>query len=168
MRIINLILNRFEEIIVSISLAVGTILTFTEVILRYFFGSSLGFTHELVIYLLIATGLIGASIGVRNKVHIGVDLAIQQFPYAVQKVIVILTNLLAIGFCVTYTFLGIEQVSIMADLGLVTPEMQIPAYIPILLVPISFGLITIRFIQHLVSVVKTPAHEILQQEEGVH
>jgi C4-dicarboxylate transporter DctQ subunit len=168
MGVINLILNRLEEIIVSISLTVATILTFTEVILRYFFGSSLGFTHEIVVYLLIATGLIGASIGVRNKVHIGVDLAIQQFPYGVQKVIVIVTNLLAIGFCVIYTFLGIEQVTIMAELGQVTPEMRIPFYVPLLLVPISFGLISIRFIQQLVSVVKTPAHEILQQEEGVH
>lgn len=168
MNIINSTLNRLEEIIVVFSLAVASILTFLEVILRYFFGSSLGFTHEVVVYLLIGTGLIGASIGVRNKVHIGVDLAIQQFPYAVQKAIVILTHLLSIAFCVTYTFLGIEQVQIIANFGQVTPEMQIPLYIPILLVPIAFALMSIRFIQQLVRVWKTPAHEILQQEEGVH
>ncbi|TLS36580.1 TRAP transporter small permease [Pseudalkalibacillus caeni] len=168
MKMINTFLDRVEEIIVAVSLTIAVALTFTEVILRKFFGSSLGFTQEAVIYLLIIAGLIGASIGVRKKVHLGVDLVIQQYSPKVQKAIVIATTTISVLFCLTFTFLGIEQVQVIATFGQVTPEMEIPLYIPIMVVPISFGLMSFRFIQQLVNNIKTPAEEILQQEEGAH
>lgn len=80
MKALNNIFGKFEAFVIGFALALATILTFIEVVLRYVFGASLGFTHELVVYLLIITGLIGAAYGVQRKVHIGVDLLIQQFP----------------------------------------------------------------------------------------
>ncbi|KGX89711.1 TRAP transporter small permease [Pontibacillus marinus] len=169
MKVLNSIINKFEEVVVIISLAVATTLTFIEVILRKFFGSSLGFTHELVVYLLITAGLIGAAIGVREKVHLGVDIVIQQFPLGLQKTIVIVTQIASVLFCLIITILGVQQVQNIAEFGQVTPEMEIPFFIPLLIVPISFGLMTLRFTQQLIQIMRTPAKGLLQEEEdAVH
>jgi len=166
MKALHSIINKLEEIIVVITLAVATILTFVEVVLRKFFGSSLGFSHELVVYLLITAGLIGASIGVREKVHLGVDLVIQQFPFGMQKMIVIATQIVSILFCTIIAVLGVQHVQNIAEFGQVTPEMEIQLFIPLLIVPISFGLMTLRFTQQLIQIIKTPAKGLLQEEEG--
>jgi C4-dicarboxylate transporter DctQ subunit len=165
---LNVALNRFEEIIVSSTLAIAAFLTFIEVILRYVFGASLGFTHEAVVFLLIITGLIGASIGVRKRVHIGVDILVKQFPFKLQKSVAISTYLLSTLFCVIVMILGYEHVQILAKFGQVTPEMEIPLYIPKSIVPIAFGLMSLRFIQETVVLFKTPSEEIFKEEEGVH
>jgi C4-dicarboxylate transporter, DctQ subunit len=165
---LNKLLSRLEEVIVAVTLTIAVIFTFIEVILRKFFGSSLGFTHEAVVYLLIFSGLIGASIGVREKVHLGVDLVVQQFPYKVQKTLVLLTNLTSILFCFIIAGLGVQQVQNIAAFGQVTPELEIPLFVPLLIVPIAFSLMAIRFIQQLITIIKTPAEEVLQQEGGAH
>lgn len=162
------ILDRLEEIIVSITIAIATVLSFIEVVLRYVFDSSLGFTQELVIYLLITAGLIGASMGIRSKVHIGVDVIVKQFPFPLQKGIKLAVLTTCIAFCIIITFLGIQQVQILMDFGQVTPEMEIPYYVPLLIIPISFGLMSIRFIQEIVKQTKIPAEKTYIEEEGVH
>lgn len=166
MKFINLILCRIEEIIVAVTLALAAILTFIEVLLRYGFNSSLGFTHELVVFLLIVSGLIGSSIGVRKKVHLGVEILIEQFSPRTQKIIMVGSNLFNFLFCFIIAWLGIEQVKILSAFGQVTPEMGIPNYIPMLVIPISFGLMSLRYVQEVIILVKTPVEDWLIKEEG--
>ncbi|MCF6092982.1 TRAP transporter small permease [Microaerobacter geothermalis] len=168
MKLFNRILNRLEEIIVIISLAIATTVTFIEVILRYGFGSSLGISQELAIFLLIFTGLIGSSIGVREKVHIGVDLVIKTFPLPLQKIMSIFGLLLSAIFTLIIAILGIMHVQNLVNFGQVTPEMEIPIYVPRMIIPIAFGLITFRFIQEAVKQIKLPPEEIFKEEEGMH
>lgn len=168
MKAINTILDRFEEIIVAVTLAVASILTFIEVVLRYIFNSSLGFTHELVIFLLIFTGLIGASIGVRHRIHLGVYIVVKQFPAKMQKSIRLLCMVLNILFSFIVTYLGFQHIDILKKFGQLSPELLIPLYIPILVIPIAFGLMTIRFIQQLFIFIKMPAEELMSLEEGGH
>jgi C4-dicarboxylate transporter DctQ subunit len=165
LKFLNILLNKTEEILVAIALAVSTIMAFIEVILRKFFGSSLGYTHETVVFLLILVGLIGASIGVREKVHLGVDILVKQFSYPVQKAVVLCTLTICTLFCLYVTFLGVQHVQVLVDFGLLSPEMRIPMWIPKGIVPVAFGLMTIRFIQEIFIAMKTPAEEILKQEE---
>ncbi|UFT98743.1 TRAP transporter small permease [Radiobacillus kanasensis] len=166
MRFLQTILNKFEEITVSIALISAVALSFTEVILRKFFGSSLGFTQELVIYLLIFVGLVGAAMGVRKKVHLGVDVVVKQFSHKWQKTITILSTAACAIFSLLILWLGIQQVQIIKQFGQVTPEMEIPLFIPISIVPIAFALMSIRFIQDLVKVIQTPPEQVLAEEEG--
>ncbi|NDI33256.1 TRAP transporter small permease [Chengkuizengella sediminis] len=160
----NTILNQLEEIIVSIALSLGVFITFLEIVLRIF-DKTLGFSFEASIYLLITCGLVGASIGVREKVHIGIDIIVKQFPFAIQKLIGIGALCLCIFFCVVITILGIQHVQILYSLGQVTPEMEIPVYIPKSIVPISFGLMSLRFIQELILYFKKTIDQF-KQEEG--
>ena len=162
-KISNLILNRTEEIFVAVAMAVAVSLAFIEVILRQF-GSSLGFTHELVNYLLIWVGLIGASIGVREKTHLGVDILINAFEPKTQKAIIIVTLWISAAFTFTIAILGYQHVLDILAFGQVSPELEVPLYIPRMLIPIAFGLMTIRFIQESIKVIKMPIDQFLQKE----
>lgn len=166
MNLLNTVLNRLEEFIVSVALVISVLLTFIEVVLRYGFGSSLGFTHELVVYLLILTGLVGASVGVRKKVHLGVDLLIKQFPVIVQKMILIVVAFTSALFCLLIMILGIQHVQILIEFGQLSPEMEIPMYFPKSIIPIAFGLMTFRYLQDTYRFIKMPADKVLLQEEG--
>ncbi|MDP5276504.1 TRAP transporter small permease [Chengkuizengella axinellae] len=165
MKKIDTLLNHIEEIIVSITLALGVSITFFEIILRIF-NATLGFSFEASIYLLITCGLIGASIGVRDKVHIGIDIIVKQFPTLIQKMIGVGALSLCTLFCIIITILGIQHIQILYDFGQVTPEMEIPVYIPKSIIPIAFGLMSIRFLQTLIRYVKKPIHQLRQQEVG--
>jgi len=167
MKLFNSILNRIEEIFVSIALASAVTITFMEVILRQF-GQSLSFTYELVNYLLIWTGLIGASIGVRANTHLGVDILVTNFKAKTQKFVLMTTTSLNILFSIIIAVLGYQHVLDLLDFGQVTPEMELPLYIPRLLIPIAFGLIAIRFSQELVRIIKTKADDLVtSQQESI-
>jgi len=161
MKFFNLILNRTEEIFVSIALMIAATVTLIEVFLRPF-GESLGITHELVNYLLIWAGLIGASIGVREKTHLGVDVLIGFFEPKTQKRVLITTTVISVLFSLIIFILGIQHVMDLANFGVVTPEMELPKYIPRLLLPIAFGLMVIRFSQEMYKIWKTKAEELVQ------
>ncbi|QST01000.1 TRAP transporter small permease [Pontibacillus sp. ALD_SL1] len=166
MQALKVWLHRLEEVTVAVAMSIAVLLSFVEVVLRKFFGESLGFTHELVVYLLIYAGLIGAAIGVREKVHLGVDLLVKQFSPAVQKAIVIGTTVVSIAFTVIITMLGIEHVLNMQAFGQVTPELEIPLYIPLLMVPLSFALMALHFINEMVQIIRTDKEKIFQTEGG--
>lgn len=166
MKIINTILSRLEEILVAIALVVATIITFIEVVLRYGFGSSLGFTQELAVYLLIFTGLVGSSIGVRAKTHIGVDILVKNFPFKLQKILTVGGFLVSAGFCLIFTVLGLQHAQVLLAFGQVTPELEIPMFIPKSIIPLAFGLMTFRFLEEAIKAIKMPAEEIFRQEEG--
>ncbi|MYL54866.1 TRAP transporter small permease subunit [Pontibacillus yanchengensis] len=168
MKTVLYILKKMEEISVGIAMSIAVLLSFVEVVLRKFFGESLGFTHEVVVYLLIYAGLVGAAIGVRDKVHLGVDLAVKQFPHTLQKGVVLVTTAVCTFFTTVITVLGVQHVGNIAAFGQVTPELEIPLFIPLLIVPLSFGLMTLHFIRELLQVIRTKPEHVLQEEGGAH
>lgn len=167
---LNKLLSRIEEVLCGLALSLATTFAFIEVILRRGFGSSLGFTQEAVNYLLIFVGLIGASIGVREKVHLGVDLLVKQFSPNIQKAMIIFVYSLNILFCLVVAILGYQHIAILAQFGLVSPEMEVPMYIPKGFVAVAFTLMTIRYLQEMIKAIKTPTEQLLEehQEGGVH
>ncbi|TCS80598.1 TRAP transporter small permease [Tepidibacillus fermentans] len=167
MKSVNFVLNKLEEIFVILALAVAVTVAFIEVILRQF-GTSMGFSFELVNYLLIWVGLIGASIGVRENVHLGVDLLIKNFEAKTQKAILILGNLVSVFFSVLIAYLGYLHVQDVLHLGQLSPEMEMPLYIPRSLIPIAFGLMGIRFLQQTYRIWKTSAEQLEQREGVIH
>ena len=141
-------------------MSVAVTVTFIEVILRQF-GESLGITHELVNYLLIWTGLIGASIGVREKTHLGVDILVKNCEPKVQKAVLLTTTAINITFSVIIAVLGYMHVINILQFGQVTPEMELPLFVPRLLIPIAFGLMAIRFSQEFFRILKTKPDELM-------
>ncbi len=140
-------LSRFEEILVSLFLAVASLLTFTQVVMRYGLGKTFPWAEELTINLLIWAGLIGSSLALRMGIHIGVDVFIQKFRLSVAKALTLLGLTLGLIFCLVLAVLSVRFVVFLAGSGQMSIGLEIPMWTLYLCLPITFGLMSIRFLQ---------------------
>ena len=70
--------NKLEEGLLAFLLALMTILTFVQVVLRYAFNTGMVWSLEATTYAFAALVLIGMSYCVRTKTHIAVDARCQR------------------------------------------------------------------------------------------
>jgi C4-dicarboxylate transporter DctQ subunit len=157
--------NKTEEVLVIILLALASYLTFQEVVLRYVFGTGWGGSYEVTIMALIWCTFIGASLGVRENIHIGVDVLVKKFHPKVQKVILILSILLSILFAVVVAVKGFEFAHFISRSKLLSRDLRIPMEIGYLAVPVGGVLLSLRFIEQLVYVLQGKTIEIDKMHE---
>jgi C4-dicarboxylate transporter DctQ subunit len=150
------ILSRFEEVATTALISVAVVVTFVEVIYRYVFGGSLGWANEATIIAVIWATLIGASLGVREGIHIGVDVVVERLPRPMARV----ANTVALIACAVWVFAvglwGVEFVRFQMRTNRLTPELEIPAWITYAVVPLSMFMMTYRFLQAAVRYWRTP------------
>ena len=79
MQLIIRIWGNIEEFLVVILLGTASYLTFQEVVLRYVFNTSWSGSYEITTMCLIWCTFIGVSLGIRENIHIGVDLLVKKF-----------------------------------------------------------------------------------------
>src|SRR6266542_6565626 len=147
MDVLGRVLNRLEEILVSVLLIIASLLTFTQVVMRYVLGTTFSWGEELIINLLIWAGLIGSSLALRMGIHIGVDIFVQKFPPRVAKALTLLGLGLGLAFCLTLAVLSVRFVIFLMSSGQMSIGLEIPMWIPYLCLPIAFGLMALRYLQ---------------------
>lgn len=144
--------GRTEEVLVVILLALAAYLTFQEVVMRYVFGTGWSGSYEITTMSLIWCTFIGISLGVRENIHIGVDLLVKKFPFKTQKVFMILSILLCIFFGIIVAVKGFQFSQFISKSDLLSRDLRIPMEIGYLAVPVGGVLICLRFIERLVYV----------------
>jgi C4-dicarboxylate transporter DctQ subunit len=147
MGVLDRVLSRFEEVLVSLLLATASLLTFTQVVMRYGIGKTFPWAEELTINMLIWAGLIGASLALRMGIHIGVDVFVQKFQPRVAKALTLLGLLLGLSFCLTLAVLSVRLVIFLSGSGQMSIGLEIPMWILYLCLPITFILMSVRFFQ---------------------
>jgi C4-dicarboxylate transporter DctQ subunit len=145
-------IERLEGAIVTLGLFLSVSSTIVEVILRNssaitaLFGlrqsSSLGGGGEFAQMTMIWAALMGAAMGMRAGIHIGVDVLVQRLPARGTKLMILLG--LAVGMIFTFwvMMLGWNLVAFSMRTGQVTAELFIPRWILYLSVPVSMALMT--------------------------
>ncbi len=93
--------NSIEENGIALILGLMTIITFTNVVLRYGFDTGLIWGLEATSYLFAWLVLFGMSYCVKVTAHIGVDALITYFSPSLRR----LVALMAAGICLAYAFL---------------------------------------------------------------
>jgi C4-dicarboxylate transporter, DctQ subunit len=147
LRKINHILNHLEEYVGVISLIFTSLLVFVQVVLRYLFNYSLSWSEEAARYLIVWFIFIGSSIAVREKAHATMDALVTILPAKGKRIFAILSNLIAMVFCLILMWSGIKTVEGVVAFGSVTPAIGMPMYLPYLAIPVGAGLMFIRFLQ---------------------
>ncbi len=143
----TVLLDRIEEVLISIFLGVSTLLVFAQVVARYVFNSGITWAPELVEYMFLWTVMIGASYGVKHGVHLGVDLLVNKFEPVVRKRIILASICISLLFTMGMCYLSVFYVLETYRMELITVDLEIPQWIPYLALPIGFAMITLRFIQ---------------------
>jgi len=146
--------GRTEEALVVALLGVASYLTFQEVVLRYVFNTGWGGSYEITTMSLIWCTFIGVSLGIRENIHIGVDLLVKKFPPKTQKTFLFLSILLCILFGIIVATKGFQFSSFISRSNLLSRDLRIPMEIGYLAVPVGGVLICLRFIERLVYVLK--------------
>lgn len=138
-------LDHVEEGLMSVLLAAMTVITFAQVVARYFFNYSFTWALELASFLFGGLIFLGISYGVRVGAHIGVDALVKILPQGVARVMGILACLL----CLLYTGIAFYGAWVYVDkmymIGILAQDLPIPQWVPRMVLPIGFALLFIRF-----------------------
>lgn len=111
----------------SICLIVITVLCAIQIVLRYCFGSALSWVEEVVVYLNVWLGFIGASYAVLRNNNLRVD--VETFiPPKVYVTLNLIAGIATFAFYVYIARIGIRVVTQAIETGQVSPASEIPAY----------------------------------------
>ncbi|MEW6670061.1 MAG: TRAP transporter small permease [Thermodesulfobacteriota bacterium] len=163
--------GRAEEIMVVTLLGLASYLTFQEVVLRYVFNTGWSGSYEITTMSLIWCTFIGVSLGVRENIHIGVDLLVKKFPPKTQKILLVLSILLCIFFGAIVAAKGFQFAGFISRSKLLSRDLRIPMEIGYLAVPVGGVLISLRFIERLVyafrgfDLVEDRMHELSDEDK---
>ena len=128
----------FEKWATIILLAFTVTLSFIQVILRYFFNAGFAWVPEIVVFAFISMTLLGASTGIRNGVHIGVDVIVKLFPLKFQKFSNIFSNLSGAALLLFMSYLTCKFVLYFREMGQLSIITEIPIWMMIAYMPVAF------------------------------
>lgn len=147
------ILDRLEEWIVTIMLALMTLLTFSQVVMRYVFNSGFVWALELTTVFFAVMIFVGISYGVRVGAHIGVDALVKLLPSGARRATSIVVVLLCLLYAGMVIYGSLIYVSKMQLVGVEMEDLPIPVWIVRSILPLGYSLLTFRFLQVLWALV---------------
>lgn len=164
-------LEHLEEGLVAFLMAAMTVVTFMQVVARYVFNYSFVWALELNGVLFAWLIFVGMSYGVRVGAHIGVDALVKAFGKSTQRAVAIVATLVCIAYAAIFAFGGYQYVRKMYEVGILMQDMPIAQWIPRIILPLGFALLTFRFAQVLwrlasgkeAHLVGDEAEEVLRQ-----
>ena len=141
------IIDRLEEILISVLLGAATLLVFAQVVARYVFNKGITWAPELVQHFFLWTVMIGASYGFKHGVHLGVDVLMKKLPEVQRRIMALVAVVISFGFTAYMGYLSFFYVHDAYKMELITVDLEIPQWIPHLALPFGFTLISVRLIQ---------------------
>ena len=146
---INQILFQFEKWLIISIFGFIFLLSFGQVVLRYFFNAGYAWVPEIVVFGFISLTLAAASTGVRSGVHIGVDVIVKLFPQTAQVLCRVFIGIVGAALYFFMAYLTYKFVMTFRDMGQVSTITEIPIWIMIVYMPVSFLLMGIHYLESL-------------------
>jgi len=146
-----------EEIFVGAVLAFSAGLLFVNVVLRYWFLAPIGWAEELSLYVVVWMVFVGASVAVRTRGHIAIDLLALALSPANRRRLSLLVGVIVLVFLAFFIYYsGGHTLRIRAS-GQLTPVMLEPMWLTYLAMPTGGALMFLRTCQVWWRVWRTPA-----------
>lgn len=139
------LLSNLEETLCVVLLSFMSLFAFMNVVCRYAFSMPLAFTEELTTGWLVLLSFLGAGIAAKRGSHLGLSLVTDFLPSSLQKFFALVGAILAVIFCGTIVYYGIEFTTHAYDMKQLSGGMQWPEWIYNSYVPIGAALLTLRF-----------------------
>lgn len=151
------LLDRLEEALIATLMALATLIIFAAVIHRFLAGVphlqdevvrlNMGWAQELCIFLFVWMAKFGAAYGVRQGIHVGVDVLVRKLPERQRRVLVLFSILAGVLFTGIVGTLGANFVWHMAHTEQTSVDLELPMWIVYLCVPLGSYLMAFRFLQ---------------------
>ncbi len=165
--------TRVEKFIVGVLAFSATMIAFYGVITRYIFKKPPDWAEEIVIYLIIWAVFITASTLAAEKGHVAATLIVERFSLKTRRYLAVFNGLLALGFCVAVSILGLKIVSAayVNDERSIT-ALRFPVWIPYLSVVTGCTLVALRYVLRVIRLVFSfhpseimETHELSREEK---
>jgi len=146
----------FEDWISVVSMALLALITFANVLVRYFTNSSFAWTEEFSIFLLIVVTMTAGSTAFVRSQHIRIEFLADAGPYSRQRLLARLATLFSVLFFLALTILSARMVYDEYTWGDTSPAIGIPTWWYSIWVPILSTVITLRLAGMLHRLMRSP------------
>jgi TRAP-type C4-dicarboxylate transport system permease small subunit len=137
-------IERVEQTLLVSFLGFMVFIAFLQIILRNFFSTGLDWGDSLLRNLVLWVGFIGATLATKEGKHINIDVVSRWLPSLGKNVITLFIHLFSFIICCLLTYAALKFIKNEVEMGNRT-FLNIPAWVPEMILPITFGLMTFRF-----------------------
>ena len=146
LNVIDKVLTFFEEWTLFVTVIVALIALFFNVVLRYGFNYTLGWSEELVREVIIYTTFIGCGAAVKNRSMIKIDALVNMVP-VLKMPLTYFSNFVTIVFAVMMLYYGWQMAAMQVATNQKTIILQIPLVYLYAILPVMGCTMLIRTIQ---------------------
>ncbi len=165
-RYLGMVIGFINQSIAAIGIAGGVALAFYNVVARYVFGTSLTWAGELTMYLFLWSAFFGAAYCFKEDAHISVTVLLDRVPPKMAKAFMLLSHTVTLIFLLAVSWYGYEYLQLVIELDERSIDLDIPMWIPYLVIPVSFAFAGYRVAEKIVDIIKTPAQEVVRKSEA--
>lgn len=158
MKVLKFIDEQFEKWFLIVSLIVMVLVTFMQIVLRWFNAATV-WAEEFSRYVMLYQVWVGASYAVHEDAHIRITALIGKLSGGRRRCMDLVVLTLWLLFALWLTVEGCVLVGKIAAMGQVSSAMRIPMTIPYASVPIGGALMTIRLVQKIVERLRNTQEE---------
>ena len=92
--------------------------------------------------------------------HISIDLLVEFVDRKVAKGMMLFSRIITFVYLSVVAYYGYEYILLVIDMGETSVDLEIPMWIPYLVIPVALGLAAYRVAEHFFVLLGTPANEI--------
>jgi TRAP-type C4-dicarboxylate transport system permease small subunit len=137
-------LVRVEQTLLVTFLSFMILTAFLQIVLRNFFSTGLDWADSLLRNLVLWIGFIGATLATKEGKHINIDVVSRWLPALGKNIVTLITHLFSLCISCLLTYAALKFIKNEVQMGRMT-FLNIPAWIPEMILPITFGVMTLRF-----------------------
>ncbi len=141
------IAHHLEEGFIALLLGLMTLITFSQVVARYFFGAGFGWALELTTYLFAWLVLFGVSYGIKVGAHIGIDVVVRQFAYPLRRAVGLIAVLCCCAYCIILLVGATGYGHKLYSIGIEAQDLPIPRWVPFIMLQVGLALALLRLLQ---------------------
>ena len=148
-----------------LGMTVGVVLAFVNVLARYILNDSITWAGELTNYAFIWGALFGAAYGFKRGIHIQVTILLSKLPAPIAKAFMIFAYSLSCIYLIFMAYFGYQLILILQNMNEMSIDLNIPMWVPTLVLPLAFGGAAYRAGEKVYEVAKEDANKVIKTAE---
>ena len=151
MKVIKRLDKHFEGTLLSISLVMMTVILVAQIIMRYFFKSSLTWAEELSCILLVWSGFLSISYTLRTNTAMRLTMLLSYLPRLGRNAVLLAAQIIMLVF---FGCMSVAAVGLLFFTYQSTPALGLPMEYLYVSVLLGFALTVVRAAQNIVRIVR--------------
>jgi len=160
------IIGFVNQSIAAFGISAGVALAFYNVVARYLFDTSLTWASELTIFLFLWSTFFGAAYCFKEDAHISISVLLDKVSPKAAKTLMLFSHVVTFVFLAAVSYYGYQYLQLVIELEEMSIDLEIPMWIPYLVIPIAFAFAAYRVAEKIVYIIQTSAEEVRQKSEA--